>query len=102
MSVYSADLLILVVISPKCLVKPPVKESTEPIDIVLHSDVRAVERAEFDHYVAERLNFAEQLKLEREKQQKLLEEEEVKRLRKELVPRAQPMPFFDRPFVPKK
>lgn len=87
---------------PECLVKPPVKDLTEPIDVVLHSDVRAVERAEFDHYVAERLNFAEQLKSEREKQQKLSEEEEVKRLRKELVPRAQPMPFFDRPFVPKK
>lgn len=80
-----------------------------------------------DFQVAERLNFAEQLKSEREKQQKvhneigfqysfrdglnvskcsfglqLSEEEEVKRLRKELVPRAQPMPFFDRPFVPKK
>jgi len=29
-----------------------VKENTEPIDLVLHSDVRAVERAEFDNYVS--------------------------------------------------
>ncbi|ONK54828.1 uncharacterized protein A4U43_UnF10910 [Asparagus officinalis] len=87
---------------PECLVKPPVKERTEPIDLVLHSDVRAVERSEFDQYVAERLNFIEQLKLERERQQQLEEEEEIKRLRRELVPKAQPMPYFDRPFVPKK
>ncbi|XP_062192457.1 uncharacterized protein LOC133895946 isoform X2 [Phragmites australis] len=34
-----------------CLLKPPVKERTEPIDLVLHSDVRAVERVKFDQYV---------------------------------------------------
>ncbi|KAJ0981992.1 hypothetical protein J5N97_010247 [Dioscorea zingiberensis] len=60
----------------ECLVKPPIKESTEPIDLVLHSDVRAAERAEFDNFVAERLSFAEQLKLEREKQQKCLNDGE--------------------------
>ena len=32
----------------------------------------------------------------------LEEEEEIRRLGKELVLRAQPMPYFDRPFVPKK
>lgn len=32
----------------------------------------------------------------------LEEEEEIRRLRKELVPKAQPMPYFDRPFVPKR
>lgn len=32
--------------------KPPVKEGTEPIDIVLRSDVRAAERAEFDQFVS--------------------------------------------------
>ncbi|KAI3500699.1 hypothetical protein L1887_36523 [Cichorium endivia] len=87
---------------PECLVKPPVKESTKPIDLVLHSDVRAVERAEFDHHVQEKLSFIEQYKLEREKQLKLEEEEELKRLRKELVPKAQPMPYFDRPFIPRR
>lgn len=30
------------------------------------------------------------------------EEEEIRRLRKELVPKAQPMPYFDRPFIPKR
>lgn len=33
----------------QCLVKPPVKESTIPLDLALNSDIRAVERAEFDH-----------------------------------------------------
>ncbi|URE17189.1 Targeting protein for Xklp2 (TPX2) [Musa troglodytarum] len=87
---------------PEHLVKPPVKEGTEPIGIVLHSDVRATERAEFDQFVAERMNFAEQLKLEREIQKKLEEEEEIRQLRRELVPKAQPMPYFDRPFIPKR
>lgn len=32
-------------------IKPPVKENTMPVDLRLHSDVRAVERAEFDHQV---------------------------------------------------
>lgn len=30
------------------------------------------------------------------------EEEEIRRLRKELIPRAQPMPYFDRPFIPRR
>ncbi|KAI7741421.1 hypothetical protein M8C21_000881 [Ambrosia artemisiifolia] len=87
---------------PENLARPPVKEITRPVDLVLHSDMRAVERAEFDHQVQEKLSFIEQFKLEKEKQQKLAEEEELKRLRKELVPKAQPMPYFDRPFVPKR
>ncbi|XP_052190355.1 microtubule-destabilizing protein 60-like [Diospyros lotus] len=87
---------------PECLVKPPVKESTRPIDLVLHSDVRAMDRAEFDQQVAEKMSFIEQYRMERELQQKLAEEEEIRRLRKELVPRAQPMPYFDRPFIPRR
>ncbi|XP_019428102.1 PREDICTED: reticulocyte-binding protein 2 homolog a-like isoform X1 [Lupinus angustifolius] len=88
---------------PECLVKPPVKESTKLIiDLKLHSDVRATDRAEFDHQMAEKLSMMEQYRLERERQQKLEEEEEIKRLRKELVPKAQPMPYFDRPFVPRR
>ncbi|XP_020219384.1 uncharacterized protein LOC109802425 [Cajanus cajan] len=87
---------------PECLVKPPVKEITRPIDLKLHSDVRAQDRAEFDHQVAEKLNLIEQYKLEKERQQKLAEEEEVRRLRKELIPKAQPMPYFDRPFMPRR
>ncbi|XP_010259341.1 PREDICTED: protein TPX2 [Nelumbo nucifera] len=87
---------------PECLVKPPVKENTKPIDLKLHSDVRAIERAEFDHHVAEKLNLIEQYRMERERQQKLAEEEEIKQMRRELVPKAQPMPYFDRPFIPKR
>ncbi|XP_038977055.1 uncharacterized protein LOC103695654 isoform X2 [Phoenix dactylifera] len=87
---------------PECLLKPPTKEPTEPIDLILHSDMRAVERAEFDLQVVEHLNFLEQIRMEKERQQKLEEEEEIRRLRKELKPRAQPMPYFDRPFIPKK
>nr|GMD56920.1 protein tpx2 [Ipomoea batatas] len=87
---------------PECLLKPPVKESTRPIDLVLHSDIRAVDRAEFDHQVAEKLSFIEQFKMERDRLQKLEEEEEIRRLRKELVPKAQPLPYFDRPFIPRR
>ncbi|XP_021751671.1 uncharacterized protein LOC110717320 isoform X1 [Chenopodium quinoa] len=87
---------------PECLIKPPIKDITRPIDLKLHSDVRAVERAEFDHQISEKLTLIEQYKLDRERQQKLEEEEEIRRLRKELVPKAQPMPYFDRPFVPRR
>ncbi|KAG5535174.1 hypothetical protein RHGRI_023080 [Rhododendron griersonianum] len=87
---------------PQYLVKPPVKESTMPVDLMLHSDLRAMERTEFDQQVAGKMSIIEQYKMERERQQKLAEEEEIKRLRKELVPRAQPMPYFDRPFVPRR
>ncbi|KAL6846987.1 hypothetical protein ACP4OV_022840 [Aristida adscensionis] len=87
---------------PEIPVKPPLKEPTEPIDIVLHSYVRAVDRANFDHHVAERLSFLEKVKLARERQQKLDEEIEIKQLRKEQVPRAHPMPDFTKPFVPKR
>ncbi|CAJ2669067.1 unnamed protein product [Trifolium pratense] len=87
---------------PECLAKPPVKEITIPVDLKLHTDMRALGRAEFDEQVAEKLLLIEQCKLEKERQQKLAEEEEIKRLRKELVPKAQPMPYFDRPFIPRR
>ncbi|PUZ42216.1 hypothetical protein GQ55_9G566500 [Panicum hallii var. hallii] len=88
---------------PECLVKPAIKERTEPIDLVLHSDVRAIERAEFDQHVLERNKFAEQQRLEWERQQELEEQERIRQLRRtELIPKAQPMPYFDRPFIPKR
>ncbi|CAN6470050.1 unnamed protein product [Victoria cruziana] len=87
---------------PQCLLKPAVRESTRPLDIKLHSDVRAAERAEFDQAMQEKLSLMEQYRQEQERQQKMAEEEEIKRLRRELVPRAQPMPYFDRPFIPKR
>lgn len=87
---------------PECLIKPPVKENTKPVDLKLHSDIRAVERADFDHQVSEKMSLIEQYKMERERQRNLAEEEEIRRLRKELVPKAQPMPYFDRPFIPRR
>ena len=42
---------VLIFSSFQCLVKPTIKERTEPIDLVLHSDIRALERAEFDQHV---------------------------------------------------
>jgi hypothetical protein len=32
----------------------------------------------------------------------LAEQEEIRRMRREMVPRAQLMPYFDRPFVPQR
>ncbi|CAH2055327.1 unnamed protein product [Thlaspi arvense] len=87
---------------PEGLVKPHVKEITIPVDLKLHSDIRAVERAEFDYQIAEKINLIEQYKAERERLQKLAEGEELRRLRKEMIPKAQPMPYFDRPFIPKR
>ncbi|CAI9763266.1 unnamed protein product [Fraxinus pennsylvanica] len=87
---------------PECLIKLPVKDITRPVDLLLHSDIRAEERAGFDHQVAEKMSLIEQYRMERERQQKLAEEEEIRRLRKELVPKAQPMPYFDRPFIPRR
>ncbi|CAM0949393.1 unnamed protein product [Alopecurus aequalis] len=87
---------------PENLARPPTKEPTEPFDVVLHSAVRAVGRARFDHLIAERNFFLERLELEKERQRKMDEEIEIKVLRKEQVPRAHPMPDFSRPFVPKR
>ncbi|XP_028122912.1 pentatricopeptide repeat-containing protein At1g62914, mitochondrial-like [Camellia sinensis] len=87
---------------PECLVKPAVKEITRPVDLVLHSDVRAVKRAEFDQQLAEKMSLIEQYREKRERQQKLAEEEEIRRLRKELIPKAQLMPYFDRTFIPRR
>ncbi|GLJ13097.1 hypothetical protein SUGI_0205100 [Cryptomeria japonica] len=87
---------------PENLVKPPVKECTKPLVVKLNTEIRAVDRAEFDQIIAEKLNALEQQRLEEERLQKLAEEEEIKRLRKEMIPRAQPMPFFDRPFIPRR
>ncbi|XP_034575853.1 microtubule-destabilizing protein 60 isoform X2 [Setaria viridis] len=88
---------------PECLIKPAVKERTEPIDLVLHSDMRALERAEFDQHVLERNKFAELQRMEWERQQELEEQERIRQLRRtDLIPKAQPMPCFERPFIPKR
>ncbi|PPS06727.1 hypothetical protein GOBAR_AA13935 [Gossypium barbadense] len=85
---------------PEVLIKPHVKENTRAVDPRLHSEIRASERSEFDLQVADKMILIKHYKMERERRDKMAEEEEIKKLRKELVPKAQPMPVFDRPFLP--
>ncbi|ERN05461.1 protein TPX2 isoform X1 [Amborella trichopoda] len=84
------------------LPKGPVKEQTKPMKIKLHTQLRAVKRAEFNDWVANKIYLLEQERLKEEKLLKLMEEEEIKMLRKQLIPRAQLMPLFDRPFFPQR
>ncbi|CBI28633.3 unnamed protein product, partial [Vitis vinifera] len=82
--------------------KPPTKENTKPVEFKLHTQQRALKRAMFNYSVATKLYFIEQQKKLEERVQKMIQEEEVKLLRKEMIPRAQLMPFFDRPFYPQR
>ncbi|KAL5574041.1 hypothetical protein UlMin_023638 [Ulmus minor] len=85
-------------------IKACTKESTSrrPQEIKLHTQERAIKRAIFNYEVATKLYFIEQQRKQQERIQKLVEEEEIRLLRKEMVPRAQLMPFFDRPFFPQR
>ncbi|CAL5444992.1 unnamed protein product [Camellia sinensis] len=56
----------------------------------------------YEPEVAKKMSLIEQYMEERERQQKLAEEKEIRRLQKELIPRAQLMPYFDKPFIPKR
>lgn len=87
---------------PQVLPKPRVKEHTKPFNLKLCTESRAVERAKFDRLMEEKLYYLQQQRLEEERRQKLAELEEIKRLRKEMIPYAQLMPFFDHPFIPNK
>ncbi|KAL5574345.1 hypothetical protein UlMin_023942 [Ulmus minor] len=80
------------------------KESTsrKPQEIKLHTQQRAIKRAIFNYEVATKLYIIEQQRKQQEMIQKLVEEEEIRLLRKEMVPRAQLMPFFDKPFFPQR
>ncbi|KAK9741232.1 hypothetical protein RND81_03G090900 [Saponaria officinalis] len=78
------------------------KEHTKPVEIKLHTQQRAAKRALFNHFVATKLYFIKQQKQQEEKLQKMIEEEQIKHMRKEMVPKAQLMPFFDRPFFPQR
>ncbi|XP_057969909.1 microtubule-destabilizing protein 60 [Malania oleifera] len=82
--------------------KLPAKENTKPQEIKLHTEQRAVKRAIFNYSVATKLYLIEQRKKQHEKLMKMIEEEEIRMLRKEMIPRAQLMPFFDRPFFPQR
>ncbi|KAJ0044011.1 hypothetical protein Pint_18281 [Pistacia integerrima] len=78
------------------------KDNTKPLEFTLHTQQRAVKRAMFNYSVATKLYLMEIHKKRVEKLQKMLEEEEVRLMRKEMVPRAQLMPHFDRPFFPQR
>ncbi|GLJ07073.1 hypothetical protein SUGI_0057150 [Cryptomeria japonica] len=84
---------------PQILLKPATRGNTRPLDVKLYSETRATSRAKFDQMIAERQYYLEQQRLEEERIQKALEMEEVKRMRQEMIPRAQMMPFFDQSFV---
>ncbi|GBG59720.1 hypothetical protein CBR_g54824 [Chara braunii] len=78
------------------------KLTTTPRKIVLYSELRAIQRMIFDQKVAEKQRMLEMERREQERLRKLAEEEEIKLLRKQMVPRARLMPYFDRPFRPSK
>ncbi|KAI3704440.1 hypothetical protein L1987_74660 [Smallanthus sonchifolius] len=78
------------------------KENTKSMEVKLQTKERAVKRAFFNYSVATKIYLMEQQKRQIERIQKIIEEEEVRMLRKEMIPRAQLMPLFDRPFVPRR
>ncbi|XVF71032.1 hypothetical protein PTKIN_Ptkin12aG0002100 [Pterospermum kingtungense] len=82
--------------------KPSAKENTRPQEFKLHTEQRAVKRAMFNYSMATKLYLMEFQKKQVERLQKMIDEEEVRLLRKEMVPKAQLMPFFDRPFFPQR
>ncbi|CAK9317889.1 unnamed protein product [Citrullus colocynthis] len=83
--------------------KVPVKENTKkPQDFKLHTQERAVKRAMFNYSIATKLYVTELQKKVEEKLHKMIEEEEVRLMRKEMIPRAQLMPYFDRPYFPQR
>ncbi|XP_042503157.1 protein TPX2-like isoform X2 [Macadamia integrifolia] len=86
----------------KATQKLPMKEQTKPLDIMLHTQMRAAKRAGFNNLVAAKMYIQERQKHLAERVQKIIEEEEVRSLRKEMIPRAQLMPFFNRPFFPQR
>ncbi|XP_020552004.1 protein TPX2 isoform X2 [Sesamum indicum] len=78
------------------------KENTKPSEFRLHTQQRAAQRAIFNHSVAIKSCVMEHHKKQVEKVLKVIEEEEVRMLRREMIPRAQLMPFFDKPFLPQR
>ncbi|KAM0957581.1 hypothetical protein ACFX13_026304 [Malus domestica] len=82
--------------------KSPTMENTKAQEVKLHTQERATKRAMFNYMVATKLSILEHQRKQEERLQKMIEEEEIRLLRKEMVPRAQLMPFFDRPFIPRR
>ncbi|KAF3341944.1 Protein TPX2 [Carex littledalei] len=84
--------------------KPIPKEKTIKAKKIfrLHSEERALRRASFDYMMSSKINSLGIIKRFEEKIMKVIEEEEIKVMRKEMVPKAQLMPIFDRPFYPQR
>ncbi|KAF3341943.1 protein TPX2-like protein [Carex littledalei] len=84
--------------------KPTPKEKTIKAEKIfrLHSEERALRRASFDYMMSSKINSLGIIKRFEEKIMKVIEEEEIKVMRKEMVPKAQLMPIFDRPFYPQR
>uniref|UniRef100_M4E9I7 TPX2 C-terminal domain-containing protein n=1 Tax=Brassica campestris TaxID=3711 RepID=M4E9I7_BRACM len=61
-----------------------------------------MKRAMFNYTVATNYYITKLQKKQEERLQKMIQEEEIRMLRKEMVPKAQLMPFFDRPFLPQR
>ncbi|KAM3283580.1 hypothetical protein P3S67_027225 [Capsicum chacoense] len=78
------------------------KDNTKPVEIKLHTQQRARRRALFNYSISMETKsyFIQLQKKTVEKVQKMIEKEEVRLLRKEMIPRAQLMPLFDKPFLP--
>ncbi|KAJ3683438.1 hypothetical protein LUZ60_013665 [Juncus effusus] len=68
----------------------------------LHSEERALQRKSYNFMVASKINSMEIIRRFEEKILKVIEEEEIKVMRKEMVPKAQLMPHFNRPFYPQR
>ncbi|CAN8276082.1 unnamed protein product [Cochlearia groenlandica] len=86
----------------KNVAKAEAKENKKPLEFKLHSGDRALKRAMFNYSVANNYYTTKIHQKQEERSQKMIKEEEIRMLRKEMVPKAQLMPFFDRPFLPQR
>lgn len=68
----------------------------------LHTEERAIRRAGYNYQVASKINTQEIIRRFEEKLAQLMEQREIKLMRKEMVPKAQLMPAFDKPFHPQR
>ncbi|XP_062194796.1 microtubule-destabilizing protein 60-like [Phragmites australis] len=68
----------------------------------LHTEERAIRRAGFNYQIASKINTQEIIRRFEEKLAQVMEEREIKMMRKEMVPKAQLMPAFDKPFHPQR
>ncbi|XP_019419467.1 PREDICTED: protein TPX2-like [Lupinus angustifolius] len=82
--------------------KSPSRENTKPQEFKLHTQDRAVKRAMFNYAITTKFYLMELEKKREEKLIKMIEDEETRLLRKEMVPRAHLMPYFDKPFSPQR